>query len=861
VVKVLSTTHKKISCILKPEASDSQYDMGSRKGVHHLHERYKKRAQEKKSRVNKKIDWGSFSRMKSTSFSLRPLARAVAVVTAASTPGFAFAEEQEDSRGVIEEIIVTATKREADMQDVPQSIQAFNDEQIRRLGFNNMDEYIKAIPSLSTVTTSPGRNEVVFRGISTGSGEWRTDSGSAVYLGDVPMTSATQAVDPRTVDLERIEALPGPQGTMFGSSSQSGALRIIPNRPDFNGGYGAVDVGATSMSEGDSGHKIEAWVNAPIVDDRLAIRAMAFDTKTGGYIDNVLGTNVFTNDDNADAVEDDFNEWEQSGGRVTALWRISDDWDLELMAMQQSQKSEGDWKSDPNRAGLDDLEIVRFHKDVREDDWWIAALTITGDLGFAEFKSVTSYLDREIFYEFDGTVEGQIRAQRVLTPGEDIYYNVFYDTGFQPETAVNDQTAERVTQEFRLASYGDSRFQWMLGAFYEKTEDYWDYTYAKVENLGSTPFGQYFGLGFYLEDTDDWYEEEYKATTKQIALYGEVNYRFTDSLTATVGARWFEFDRDRTEFKSWPEGNAYDTDIYEGKDDDTLYKFSVDYHFDVSKMVYYLYSEGFRLGGFNSRKNPASVLPDRYDPDSLINNEVGLKSQWLDNRLQFNASAYQMEWEDIQTGLTDPDDWTAFGTVNMGDAEISGIEATLTFWVTDQLKVDASYAKSDSEMKDDYFLSDFVDLTDPASQDYQMGADGQSLAISPPSKWWIGIEYTIPAAFGELDLWFRYDHTFQEEMYHDWWNALNDETGSGGTQLIGDYEEASFQVGLESQDNWSLTFSVWNLHDDRNAGWVDSGYDGWLGESGTFPVNQYANMPSYNRPREFELTFRKYFNF
>jgi iron complex outermembrane receptor protein len=791
---------------------------------------------------------------------LRPIARGVAIATAGVTTSVGSALAQ-DGPVTLDEIIVTATKREMNMQDVPQSIQAFATEEIEKLGLVNMAEYIKVIPALSTVTTSPGRNEVVFRGVSTGTGEWRTDSGTAVYLGDIPMTSATQAVDPRTVDLARIESLPGPQGTLFGSSSQSGALRVIPNAPDVSAGYGSVDVGGTYMREGEPGYKVEGWVNLALIPDKLAIRAVLFDTRTGGYIDNVLGSNIFTPETNEGVVEKDFNDWKQRGGRIAALWNISDTWSVELMYMDQWQKSEGDWKSDPNAEGVDELEIVRFHKDVREDDWWITAATLTGDIGFAEFKSITSVLDRKIFYEFDGNPSGQIRAQRVRTPGDSLYYNVWYDTAFQPETAVNDQTAKRWTQEFRLASYGESRLQWMLGAFYEETEDKWDYAFSKVENLRDTPFGQYWDLGNYIPDTDVWYKEDYESTTKQVAVFGELSYQITDALTATVGARWFQYDRDRSEVKSWPEGNPYDVDIYKGKDDDTLYKMALNYSLSDDKMIYFLASPGFRLGGPNSIKNPSSVLPDSYGPDTLNNFEAGLKSQWLGGRLQVNASVYSMDWQDIQRGITDPDDWTANGTVNMGDATVSGLELNVSLLATERLKIDASYAHNKSDLKEDYFLSDIIDLNDP-SQDYQMGAKGQELAIAPPNKWWIGVEYTVPGLFGSLDAWVRYDHSWRDAMYHDWWNALNAETGYGGKKLIDAASEASLQLGIDNPGGWSLTLSIWNVWDDRNAQWISSGYDYWLGEQGVYPgVNRYVNMPYYNRPRELELTFTKRFSF
>ena len=468
--------------------------------------------------------------------------------------------------------------------------------------------------------------------------------------------------------------------------------------------------------------EVGKYADVVVLDENL------FDVETGGYIDNIYGTNIFTDDDNADVVEKNFNTWEQTGGRLSVLWSNNDNWDVEGMYMHQDQTSKGDPLSDPNSEGVGDLEIVRFHKDRRNDEWWIGALTVTGDVGFAEFKSVTSYLDRTIWYAFDTTVDGQIRAQRVLTPGEYIYANVLYDTAFHREVAINDQTAERFTQEFRLSSTGDSRLQWMVGAFYEKTDDWWDYVFNEVEDLANTPFGYYWALNYetYIPNTNSWYKEIYSATTEQLAFFGELNYRITDRMSATLGARWFEYDRDRNEVKEWPEGWVYEADVYQGKNDDTLFKFALDYSLSDDKMLYFLYSEGYRLGGHNSIKNPSSVLPNTYGSDSLSNYEVGFKSQWMNNRVQWNITLYQMDWEDIQRNITDPDDWTANGHVNMGDAEIRGLETSLSWIVTDNFRVDASYAWNESKIVNDGTLSSSVN--NPSSS--RIAPDTNSTASS-----------------------------------------------------------------------------------------------------------------------------------
>ncbi len=782
----------------------------------------------------------------------KPLARAIGLALVSSfVPIWAVAQDDDGSeaRATLEEIIVTANKREMDMQDLPQSIQAFTTEQIEKLGFKNMQDYLKAIPSMSAVAISPGRNEVVFRGISTGTGEWRTDSSTAVYLDEIPMTSPTQQVDPRMVDVQRVEALPGPQGTMFGSSSQSGALRIITNKADHSGVYGAVNVGGTYMEEGEPSHKTEAWINVPLIDDRLSVRGVVYDSKSGGYIDNVAGEGLFSGRSNSDSVEEDFNDWYQSGFRVSALWTINEQWNAELMVMEQSQKSEGDWKSDPAEG---ELEIVRFHKDVRKDDWWSAGLTFKGDLGFAEVTLATSYLDREVYYEFDNNLSAEIRAQRVQE-GDFYYYNTWYDTAFQPETQVNEQTGTRMSQEIRLASQGDSRLKWMVGAFWEETEDYWDW-YSRTENYTDTPSWQYVNYYYGVEATEDYYGEIYNARTTQTALFGEMSYELTPELTVAVGARWFEYDRDRNEQKFWPRGYDYPLEEYQGTNDDVVYKFSANYHIDDARMVYFTYSEGFRLGGNNSRTKRDSVLPEAYGPDKLFNYEAGLKSQWMEDRLQLNVSTYWMEWQDMQRGITDPNDWSVNGHINVGDAEASGLEASLVYQLSEHFKIEGSYAQSDSEIQDDFYASSVISGLGE-DQDWLVAAKGQSLALAPPSKWWLGFEYSVPNAFGEIGAWMRFDHSFTEAYNHDWWNAQY------GRPLIPDSRETSFQAGLWTEDNWDLTLSVWNLFDDRNAGWVESGYDQYFGDNGRWAgTHRYVNMPSYNAPRQIELSFKKNFS-
>jgi len=291
---------------------------------------------------------------------------------------------EDENNLAIEEIFITATKRPTALSDLPQAAQALSGEDLAKLGTDSFQDFARAVPSLSSISTAPGRNEIVFRGISTGSSNLRTDSGGAVYLDQVAMTSAAQQVDPHVIDIARVEALPGPQGTIFGSGAQSGAIAYITNKPDTNGFYGEIEADYTDITQGSNSTTVQGWVNLPVTDN-FALRLSAWDVDQGGYIDNVLGETPFADKtpadirNNASVVKEDYNTWEKRGARLLARWEMSENWTLDGYIETNSSTSKGDGASDPALNG--DFEIVRFFEDVRTDDWTATALTLTGDLG------------------------------------------------------------------------------------------------------------------------------------------------------------------------------------------------------------------------------------------------------------------------------------------------------------------------------------------------------------------------------------------------------------------------------------------------------------------------------------------------
>ena len=263
------------------------------------------------------------------------------------------------------------------------------------MAFRGMEDYMKALPSTSLVNSMPGRNSLAMRGITTGAYEYRTDSQVAVYLDEQPVTSISQQPEIRMIDIERLESLPGPQGTLFGSSSQSGTLRIITNKPNFDGFSGQADGTVESTTGGDESYDVSGHLNIPLVDDTLALRSGRILVERGGYVDNVEGPTFAgpgaygSPGDNSAIAKEDQNIYEVYGRADRGAVEHQRQLDRGFQLHHAGQRADGTWESDPY---LGDYKVTRFFEEYRDDDWWQVSATFKGDLGFAEFVSTTSIL-------------------------------------------------------------------------------------------------------------------------------------------------------------------------------------------------------------------------------------------------------------------------------------------------------------------------------------------------------------------------------------------------------------------------------------------------------------------------------------
>jgi iron complex outermembrane receptor protein len=817
------------------------------------------------------------------SFVMNPLTGAI--ISALAAP-MAMAQEQAQNQEAyedlaIEEVIVTATKREVSIQEVAQSITTFSTAKIARMNLKGMENLVAAIPSISMTSSRPGLNELVYRGISTGD-NWYSDSQVAVYLDDQPMTASTTQLDPRMVDIERIESLPGPQGTLFGSSSQTGTLRIITNKPDPTqfSGRGMVELATTKG--GDPSYDFNGHLNIPVVEDKFAIRLVGYYVEEGGYIDNVASPAIHatcapgatcnvggdghltaTVMDNFDIAKDNFNTNEIYGGRLSGLWNITDNWNAFATLMTQSSESEGVWESD---QGLGDYKIARFSEEWRKDDWWSAALTVKGDLGFAELSNSMAYSDRDQSYQWDN-----VNYEAWHTSYLGIYYGKYYydyyeyydlfDTGYLGGQEHSVQHAKRFSNEFRLTSQGDSRFEWMAGAFYEKVEDGWFDT-ADIPGFPTTrafSFANWQACEFNAEGydyipcpltpSDVWYQNDFDREISQLAFFGELGYQLNDKWHFTVGARWFEYDRYTVNDYQWPPGlpildgvETGSAEIQDGKESDQVYKFNARYFIDDDRMLYFTFSQGFRLGGKNGIKSVRSgVIPEYFDADNLDNYEIGLKSEWFDNRLQINASLFYMLWDDIQMTIRVPDQWWIRGQVNGGGGENFGGELDVTWQATANLRLTGNFYNGDPKYTDDYETLD---------GNIQLSA-GRSMPNSAKRKFALAADYTIPRVFENSDMFLRLDYQYMGPLYSD------SEVAESGVYDVDSFSMVNFQAGLEMANDWSLTLMVRNLLDERGNTYTSSGQSGryapYWGAEG------YGDYHNLARPRTVSLRVAKRF--
>jgi len=610
----------------------------------------------------------------------------------------------DESKTQLGTITVTAQKRTENAQDVPISIDVLSSDKLAEMNVSDFNDYVKLLPSVSTQSFAPGFAQVYMRGVASGSNGNHSGPLPSVgqYLDEQPITTIQGALDIHMYDIARVEALAGPQGTLYGASSESGTIRVITNKPDPSAFSASVSGEVNSVDNGGNGYQLEGYVNIPFAQN-IALRVVGWDVKDAGYIDNIFGTRTYPTSgitiDNAGTAKKNYNTAETTGGRAALAFILNDDWTITPAVQGQSQREKGNWAFDPH---VGDLEVSHFFPESSVDRWVQSALTVQGKIGNFDVVYAFAHLNRSDHTDSDYS---DYSYWYDVCCGYGAYIHDNNGNLIDPSQHIHGQDIYRkTTNELRLQSPKEDRLRFVVGVFDEKQSH--DIQQDYIIN----------GLGSDLSVTgwpDTLWLTKQKRYDDDYAGFGELYYDFTDRLTGTIGGRWFHTENslkgfygfapgystsegEATCFTSQPFETAPCTNLDKTtKETDTLGKANLTYKLDDEKMIYGTWSEGFRPGGINRRGD----LPP-YKSDFLTNWEFGWKTEWMDHRLRWNGAVFHDTWDKFQFAVLGQNGLTVIK--NAGQAEINGLETNVSWAATYNLVVSAGLAYYHSKLTQDY---------------------------------------------------------------------------------------------------------------------------------------------------------------
>lgn len=709
-------------------------------------------------------------------------------------------ETANDDAARMNTVTVTSTRREQSLQDVPLAVTAYQQEVLTEKGIVSYDGLARETPGIVLNQPTANFNTITTRGIATNGYGANLQAATAIYINELPISSNGNStiLDPTLFDVERVEVLRGPQGTLFGANSLSGAVRILtkePNSREFEASA-LVDYGLT---DGDAfRQRYNGMVNLPLIEDQLALRVVGFYRDEDGWVDN-LGTGI-----------EGANSLKAIGGRAHLLWEPTDNFDIGLLIIREDNEPADSGLTNPNRG-----EFIRFtdRPDLFQSDLKSYNLAANWEMDWATLTSSSTYsnVDGKFIVDLAGTFGGAIPFALDA---------VGYDENF--------------VQEVRLASAEGGDWDWIVGGFYFNKRRDIDYDYRssldflQARGLTGLPDEYYYRFKGYFDAIES-------------AVFGEVTYRFSDQLWATGGLRYTE-----TSVQSHTLAGGYNSnyllaailgltntqltltpvvaaDGLKVEADNLSYKASLSYKPVDNITTYASISTGFRSPVANARAGLASgvdpndiIIPNGADSDSLTSYEVGMKGVFLNNKLTANLAAYYINWEDIQVQANRLSDQAQFAT-NIGKAVSQGLEFEVGYFAGNGFSLFLNGSLSDTEI---------TDLTDAEA------------AISGAEK---GLQLAMPDFQGTATA--RYDFDIGN------WDAFV----SASASYIGDfpamlpnvpgqpgvpaatfdftdaYTLVNAQAGM-SKDSWKVVAYVENLFDDSSItyvhpeGFLDSRY-------------------------------------
>jgi iron complex outermembrane recepter protein len=768
------------------------------------------------------------------SAALSKLSLAIAAALAVAPPR-APAAQPADTSGALQEIVVTARKREENLQDVPLSIDVFTKKDLQNLGITRFEDYAEKVPSISFISVGPGTQVFVMRGVSDGSNpNYANTSATGFFVDDMSMSWAGIQPDLHLYDIERIEVLNGPQGTTFGASSMSGAIRYVTNKPDVHAFSAGIDFNGGQIQGGQQNWTYEAFLNLPVIDGAIGLRVSAFSDSHGGFINNKLTTRTWVNtavSDNSAWARDNYNRAHVEGGRVALKGVLNDQWSATLTYSFQRQHTLGAWDEDPNLAPR---TVVRFGPESHLFEAKTLDFHVDGDVGIGDLVFASTYwsLPTRQQNEYSQYIENY---QKGANEGVTCLNDPVYGTG--PYTGCNvpiqyyeyHTNPQRWSNELRLASKPGGRFHWLGGLYWEKTVDknsgstyympglrtdspaFQIYNYYSGTPLGSTslPPTQWYG---YMTRTD------YLQTTE----FADISFDITNALNVEAGVVHFHSNsRYYSPFGQFAYA-ATTPSLNVGSASKWDAKYGINYKITDKVMAYADFAQGFRDGGTNSGyPQPCynNGVPRKYVPDTLNNYEIGLKTDSLNGRLVWNTAAYLMHWKQLQTIIYDVNICPPSSfNVNVGDARIYGVESNVNYKMSDYWSLQAAGSYIDSRLVSTQYTT------------FQPNV-GERLPFVPYFSWSWNLRYEHPLTEGLRGY-------TQIDMAHkgDMWDDLHVEGSNGFSRILQpNYSIINLRLGLNPNGgHWLTEFYITNLTDKNAIVWTDTG---------NFDLRQTTNEP------------------
>ncbi len=702
----------------------------------------------------------------------------------------------------IAEIVVTAQKRTEALIDIPQSVTAIDGGTLERQQAASFQDYLKLVPGLQLTQDTPGVGRLVMRGVNTGG----VASTVGVYVDETPFGSSSGLVngailagDFDTFDMQRVEVLRGPQGTLYGASSLGGVLKFVTNPPQTESFDARMRVSAESVEDGDVGYSGVGMVNIPL-SESFALRGVGYYREQGGFIDSI-GTA-------GSDIADDINESESYGGRVSALYAPSDAFSLQLTAILQNIRTQASSTVESDADTLDTLygrlSQSRFVPEYTNVDYRLYNATLDFDLGFATLTSSTSYNEFDSPFRSDLTTLYSPLLTAIL--------------GVPNEFLQNQTTAyDKFTQEFRLASPSNDRFEWLVGAYYTREEGDLLQHFEMVIPGTLDPIAGQPQLG------DLSLHSEYE----EIAGFVSGTIHFGERFDLTLGGRYSENDQEASQYAvgllaggevSYPRATSSE-DVF-------TYSIAPKLKFGEHASLYARAASSFRPGGPNVLPPGAATdTPPTYESDELVSYEIGFKIESADRAYTLDISVFHIDWEDIQLYAQVED----FGiNINGGDATSDGLEFTATAHVGNGFSVSLNGAYTDAQLKEDTPA-----LSGGLKGDALPYTPEWSLGLNADYEWSVGAQAT---AYVGGSLRYLTDQTAAYDLAY--------RTANGRQREIASYEVFDLQAGVDF-GRYSIELYAKNLADS----------DGRTSVSGLGAYPNGAIGTGVIRPRTVGLTF------